>query len=548
MNIVNLEPRDYQKNILETAKKHNTLVVLPTGIGKTAIAILLAENRLNLYPDSKILVCCPTKPLCSQHVNSFLKYTDITKEEISLYTGAIKGELRKDIWKNSKVIIATPQCVIGETQIFTKENGPISISKLFEDLKLKKDILYGKPAFSCEIKKDALGYKKNKVNFLTAIKAWETYTNKIIKIKTELNEELQTTPEHPILSITPEGKLVWKEAGVLREKEFIGIISKIDLKEEKINLHDFCKTNELRLINKKSVIKLLKVLKAKNIKISKFNNYRFGSFPLKTYLDLCEEYKIKIPNNLIVSNKTGKSKPFKLPKKMSANIAYIIGAMLGDGHIGNRSSEHGSEVVLTDLDRPNIAGTFKKKIIKVFGILPREDNRKGLIYYSTALATVLNLLGIPKGNKSKILRVPKFIFFESKEVIGAFIGGLFNADGNAGKNGIHIHTSNKEFSKDLQWLLKRLGIISFISSRKQNRSIIRNKIVKRGWLYGIHISGRKDIEEFLMWCNPDKKKCHTLLQNLKKVRRPYTKSKDILPIEQGLKLAYKEYRKNYFSS
>ncbi|MBS3155135.1 hypothetical protein J4404_01410, partial [Candidatus Woesearchaeota archaeon] len=175
---------------------------------------------------------------------------------------------------------------------------------------------------------------------------------------------------------------------------------------------------------------------------------------------------------------------------------------------------------------------------------PREDNRKGLIYYSTALATVLNLLGIPKGNKSKILRVPKFIFFESKEVIGAFIGGLFNADGNAGKNGIHIHTSNKEFSKDLQWLLKRLGIISFISSRKQNRSIIRNKIVKRGWLYGIHISGRKDIEEFLMWCNPDKKKCHTLLQNLKKVRIPYTKSKDILPIEQGLKLAYKEYRKN----
>jgi len=544
MELKNFTPRKYQEKILETSKNKNTLVVLPTGLGKTACAIMLAADRLNKYPDSKILICSPTKPLCDQHTRSFRENTDIDENEIVLFTGATLPKKREELWNNGKIIIATPQCVTGETQIFTKESGPIYISKLFESLNFKKDILYGKPAFSCKIKKKVLGYKKNKLNFLTSIKMWKTYTDKIVKIKTELNEELQTTLEHPILSITPGGKLIWKEARFLREKEFIGIISKIDLKEEKINLYDFCKTNELRLINKKSVIKLLKILKGKKIKISKFNNYRFGSFPLKTYLDLCDKHKIKMPDNLIISNKTGKSKPFKLPKKMSTDIAYIMGAMLGDGHIGNRSSEHGNEVVLTDLDRPNIAYTFKKKIMKIFGILPKEDNRKGLIYYSTALATVLNLLGIPKGDKSKILRVPKFIFFESKKVIGAFIGGLFNADDNVGKKGIHIHTSNKEFSKDLQWLLKRLGIVSFISSRKQNRSTIRNRIIKRGWLYGVHISGRKDIEEFLRWCNPDKKKCRTLLQNLKKVRRPYTKSKDILPIEQGLKLAYKEYRKN----
>jgi Fanconi anemia group M protein len=40
------EPRLYQQTILATAVKKNTLVVLPTGLGKTNIAVLLASNRL----------------------------------------------------------------------------------------------------------------------------------------------------------------------------------------------------------------------------------------------------------------------------------------------------------------------------------------------------------------------------------------------------------------------------------------------------------------------------------------------------------------------
>ncbi|MCK5026179.1 MAG: DEAD/DEAH box helicase, partial [Nanoarchaeota archaeon] len=63
-------PRLYQETILATAVMNNSLVVLPTGMGKSIIFVMLAVQRLNSYPKSKILILAPTKPLCEQHVQS----------------------------------------------------------------------------------------------------------------------------------------------------------------------------------------------------------------------------------------------------------------------------------------------------------------------------------------------------------------------------------------------------------------------------------------------------------------------------------------------
>lgn len=111
LSLKDFTPRAYQLNILETCKQQSCLVVLPTGIGKTAISMLLAIHRLNEYPSSKILLCSPTKPLCSQHYSTFLQYTTISKDEISLLTGNIPAKDRKALWQKSRIIIATPQTV-----------------------------------------------------------------------------------------------------------------------------------------------------------------------------------------------------------------------------------------------------------------------------------------------------------------------------------------------------------------------------------------------------------------------------------------------------
>ncbi|MDI6737273.1 MAG: helicase-related protein [Nanoarchaeota archaeon] len=100
-------PRLYQETILNTCVRNNTLVVLPTGMGKTAIALMLASHRLGSYPNSKILFLAPTKPLVSQHLASFKKYLEDIP--MSVMTGEISPEKREKLWQESTIIFSTPQ-------------------------------------------------------------------------------------------------------------------------------------------------------------------------------------------------------------------------------------------------------------------------------------------------------------------------------------------------------------------------------------------------------------------------------------------------------
>ncbi len=107
--IKDFRPRLYQQTILGVAAQKNCMVILPTGLGKTAIAFLLAAQRLKLYPNSKILMLAPTKPLCEQHVVTIKKHLNIPEKKVVLFTGNVKPEKRAELWKASKVIVSTPQ-------------------------------------------------------------------------------------------------------------------------------------------------------------------------------------------------------------------------------------------------------------------------------------------------------------------------------------------------------------------------------------------------------------------------------------------------------
>ena len=102
-------PRLYQESIFNTCTKHNTLVVLPTGVGKTAIFLMMAAYRLNLYPKSKILLLGPTRPLIEQYSQVFEKYFNIEKDKMVMFTGFVSPETRAELWKNAQIIFSTPQ-------------------------------------------------------------------------------------------------------------------------------------------------------------------------------------------------------------------------------------------------------------------------------------------------------------------------------------------------------------------------------------------------------------------------------------------------------
>ncbi|MHA2256550.1 MAG: DEAD/DEAH box helicase [Promethearchaeota archaeon] len=103
--------RHYQSNIAKSCKNKNSLVVLPTGLGKTIIGILLIAYSLKKYPKSKTVILAPTRPLVTQHKDSCERFLDIDSEKIISLTGRISPEKRIALFRNSKVIVSTPQVI-----------------------------------------------------------------------------------------------------------------------------------------------------------------------------------------------------------------------------------------------------------------------------------------------------------------------------------------------------------------------------------------------------------------------------------------------------
>ncbi|MFX1366276.1 MAG: DEAD/DEAH box helicase [Promethearchaeota archaeon] len=101
--------RDYQENIFINCINRNCLVVIPTGLGKTIIALMLAIQRLTEIENSKVILLAPTKPLVEQHYKSFSDLTELSEETLITLTGAITPEKRKSLWKDIKIAFMTPQ-------------------------------------------------------------------------------------------------------------------------------------------------------------------------------------------------------------------------------------------------------------------------------------------------------------------------------------------------------------------------------------------------------------------------------------------------------
>ncbi|MCM1987542.1 DEAD/DEAH box helicase [Methanococcoides seepicolus] len=125
-----VEQRLYQLDLAGKALSAPTLVVLPTGLGKTIVALLVIASRLQ-KTGGKALILSPTKPLVEQHA-AFLRSTlNIPEDEILTFTGAVAPEKREELWKKGKVIISTPQVI--ENDILTKRISLEDVSHITFD-------------------------------------------------------------------------------------------------------------------------------------------------------------------------------------------------------------------------------------------------------------------------------------------------------------------------------------------------------------------------------------------------------------------------------
>ena len=105
-----LEKRRYQLELAETAAAAHTLVCLPTGLGKTAVSLLVTAERLAEHGGTSVLLA-PTKPLVQQHAAFYREALRIDDEEIVVFTGAVRPDDRAELWESARVVCATPQVI-----------------------------------------------------------------------------------------------------------------------------------------------------------------------------------------------------------------------------------------------------------------------------------------------------------------------------------------------------------------------------------------------------------------------------------------------------
>ena len=102
-----VEERKYQLSMSKGCISESTLIILPTGLGKTVVALLTMADILEKR--GRVLVLAPTKPLVDQHASFFSE--NLRDTTVAAVTGNMAPEKRKSVVTSKDVIVSTPQAV-----------------------------------------------------------------------------------------------------------------------------------------------------------------------------------------------------------------------------------------------------------------------------------------------------------------------------------------------------------------------------------------------------------------------------------------------------
>ncbi|MFW9928956.1 MAG: ERCC4 domain-containing protein [Candidatus Thorarchaeota archaeon] len=107
--IYDIESREYQEILFAESVNQNSLIVLPTGLGKTIIILYLVAYFIDKNPDKKILIATPTRPLVHQIFETFRDHLHLNTSIILEIDGNTPPNKRESLYKDHQIIISTPQ-------------------------------------------------------------------------------------------------------------------------------------------------------------------------------------------------------------------------------------------------------------------------------------------------------------------------------------------------------------------------------------------------------------------------------------------------------
>ena len=105
-----IEARAYQIAATQACVQCSTLLVMPTGFGKTAVQWNCIADALQSGVE-KIVITAPTVGLVEQQRRMIVERIEIDSNVVQTYTGSNRPIKRGEIWKQATIVIATPQVI-----------------------------------------------------------------------------------------------------------------------------------------------------------------------------------------------------------------------------------------------------------------------------------------------------------------------------------------------------------------------------------------------------------------------------------------------------
>lgn len=221
-------------------------------------------------------------------------------------------------------------------------------------------------------------------------------------------------------------------------------------------------------------------------------------------------HELNIGDKLLIQSDEGVYGEFD-----DTDLAFVAGVINGDGTIGNETAKiylYGDKAILKDKLETmcaNIIAKYKKSRTYKHNTsfepkftFNEEANRWTLS--STPLFDILKDFGITKETKT---RVPDFVFKGTKEVVGAFLSGLYQMDGTVNASckykamSYELKSIDEQGLKEIQVLLANMGVYSSIYKIKMTRSLMPDgkgdyKEYNVKDAYKISIQDRKSRDKF----------------------------------------------------
>jgi len=238
-----IEKRDYQVNLADQAIQENCIVVLPTGLGKTTIALHVISEYLT--KGKGVLFLAPTRVLVNQHFE-FLKQ-NLTIEDISLITGEDSVQKRTKLWMNS-VICATPEITRNDLERQIVEANQFGLVIFDEAHRTVGDYAYSTIANR---------FANMKVRILGMTATLPSEKEKATEIITRLNISAiaeRTEDSSDVQPYTQETNTEWVNVELSPEMKAIQTLVKVSLDER----YDIMKKNGLQLNGQQSLSALLR--------------------------------------------------------------------------------------------------------------------------------------------------------------------------------------------------------------------------------------------------------------------------------------------------